>query len=671
MSDRNGNGHADMMPPANIEAERGVLGSMLLENETIPAVASILDPGDFFRDTHAIVFRSIVDLQSRGNAADAITLIEDLRLRGSLDRIGGEDEIAALLKEVPHAANAVYYARIVRQKAVGRRIVQSAKASILDACSNTYTADELAERVADRSREIHDLAYPDDLLLGTISRISKTQGQSSDSFANSADYANLKQWDAPVTAVTEAEPFPLDVLPVPLADLCRKASAAIQCPVDYLGVAALGLAGGVIGLSVNLSIDNSWIESPNLYVAIVGPPGTKKTPAIRLLARPLYEIDSRLRETYKLDAAAHHEDVKQYEKARRRDDGGPPPIPPVHGHLTLDDATQESIGPALAENPRGLILLPDELTGWVASLNAYRQGKGADKQFYMKCNSGVFVKVTRRGSKEPIVVPRPCLSIVGGLTPGTMTSIKDGRADDGWLDRILFSYPEPLAELPRWSRPQVPAELRDDWDQAIRKLWDRPMVSEEGRKRPYYVHLTADAEIAFERWFNETHRSEQASPDFPRQALAGPWSKIEGFSFRLALILSLLHQAYDPTDDGPPRDVDALDAWGATRLASYFKAHFRRAKAELSRGNLDTPDLARAILGWIQREEILSFSGRDVSRRYHYYTDRDQADALGWLVARRFLRRRPDPPRPSGQPGRVRRETYDVSPHLYLAKSAE
>jgi hypothetical protein len=452
-----------------------------------------------------------------------------------------------------------------------------------------------------------------------------------------------------------AEPFPLDVLPASLADLCRAGAASVQCPVDYFASAALGLAGGVVGLSVGLEVKSSWVESPCLYLAIVGPPGTKKSPAIRQMSRPLADIDHDLRTQYK-------EDRKDYEAAKRQDRPGTPDEAPVQRQLTLDDATREAVADVHSKNPRGLVVVKDELSGWVASLNAYRQGKGDDKQFWLSVNSGSLVKVNRKGSPEPLIVRRPCVAIVGALTPSNLGTIRGGNADDGWLDRILFSYPEAEA-IPGWTEEDIPADLIDDWSKAVHRLFSRPpMLDDRGRERPYLIHMDGRAKAIWVEWFN-AHKREMADEETPR-SLIGPWSKLEGFTARLALILTCLHQAYDPIDRGNPRDVDALAMHGATKLCAYFKAHFRRARLDLAHRHDDGDDMAERTLKWVIRHGLREFSGRDHNRIFYRVPDEERELALNRLIARRCIREKVAMPRPPGTLGRMPSTVYEVNPLL-------
>lgn len=138
------------LPPNNVEAEMCVLGSMLLDNVTIDDVAGLLKADEFFRDSHQALYRAILAIHAEGSPVDALILAERLEAEGRLEAIGGHEAIRRVLEAPPHAANATYYAQIVRQKAVGRSLIDQAQETIRDAHSNLYSADELVERAETR-----------------------------------------------------------------------------------------------------------------------------------------------------------------------------------------------------------------------------------------------------------------------------------------------------------------------------------------------------------------------------------------------------------------------------------------------------------------------------------------------------------------------------------------
>lgn len=117
----------DLLPPQDLEAESGVLGSMLLENTTIDDVIGLVDPEHFYRAANEILCRAIFEMWSAGTSVDAITVEDHLRASGELDKVGGLDAILHALGSVPHAANARHYADIVKDRSRARRLLEHAQ----------------------------------------------------------------------------------------------------------------------------------------------------------------------------------------------------------------------------------------------------------------------------------------------------------------------------------------------------------------------------------------------------------------------------------------------------------------------------------------------------------------------------------------------------------------
>src|SRR4051795_12519754 len=115
----------DRTPPQDMDAEQCVLGAMLMSKDAIADVVEVLRGVDFYRPAHEQVYDAVVDLYGRGEPADAITVAAELGKRGELTRVGGAPYLHTLLSAVPVAANAGYYAEIVREKAILRRLVDA------------------------------------------------------------------------------------------------------------------------------------------------------------------------------------------------------------------------------------------------------------------------------------------------------------------------------------------------------------------------------------------------------------------------------------------------------------------------------------------------------------------------------------------------------------------
>jgi replicative DNA helicase len=118
---------AAVQPPANIEAEQAVLGAILLNSRTLDRVIEAICPEDFYRVTHQEIFRAILDLWERGQAVDLVTVTALLKERGKLDAVGGPVFLSGLSDQVGTAVNAPYYARIVYEKAVVRRLLEASQ----------------------------------------------------------------------------------------------------------------------------------------------------------------------------------------------------------------------------------------------------------------------------------------------------------------------------------------------------------------------------------------------------------------------------------------------------------------------------------------------------------------------------------------------------------------
>ncbi|HEY7349726.1 MAG TPA: replicative DNA helicase [Ktedonobacterales bacterium] len=112
--------------PQNIEAEEGVLGSIIIDPEAVVQVADFLRPEDFYRDAHRAIFQAVLDLYAERGPADLITLCDELQRRGRLEEVGGAAYISSLVNAVPTSANVEYYARIVERESIMRRLIHAA-----------------------------------------------------------------------------------------------------------------------------------------------------------------------------------------------------------------------------------------------------------------------------------------------------------------------------------------------------------------------------------------------------------------------------------------------------------------------------------------------------------------------------------------------------------------
>ncbi len=111
------------LPPQQLEGEMSVLGGILLENQALNKALEILVPDDFYRESHRKIFKTLIDLSDRGEPADLVTLSSALQQNGDLEAVGGASYLATLVDYVPTAANIAYYCRMVKEKALARRLI--------------------------------------------------------------------------------------------------------------------------------------------------------------------------------------------------------------------------------------------------------------------------------------------------------------------------------------------------------------------------------------------------------------------------------------------------------------------------------------------------------------------------------------------------------------------
>src|SRR5512136_317361 len=158
--------------PHNLEAERSVLGAILLHNEAFNLAAEVIDSGDFFRDAHRRIFDRMVKLSERSDAIDLVTLKDELGRAGELDEVGGPAYIAALVDGVPRSTNVEHYARIIKEKATLRNLIFSANKILATA----YEAEEEADVILDQAEHAIFAIADDKVRDGFVSLRDLAQG---------------------------------------------------------------------------------------------------------------------------------------------------------------------------------------------------------------------------------------------------------------------------------------------------------------------------------------------------------------------------------------------------------------------------------------------------------------------------------------------------------------
>ena len=490
-----------------------------------------------------------------------------------------------------------------------------------------------------------------------------------------------------------ALPFPVEVFPRELQAYCRAVAEAKLAPLDFVGASMLTVAGAAIGQSVNIAVKRDWAEAPLLFMILVAPPGSTKTPVIHAVVKPLTEIDRRLRDQARLRWEEKNDSFRRpafrppVESDPLSDEMPPDPPqadqPPPQLRAIVKDITRESLVIILADNPHGVLCDPDEAAGWVYSFNQYKGKGGSDRQFWLSTWSCTPVSVDRKGGREARQVMTPFVAVLGGLPPDMLTSLKEERGrNDGFMDRILFVYPERFPPQ-FWTDAQLSEQAERDWSEAIGRLFETPMSTEDQQQTSHRVKFTSQAKEAWVNWW-DAHEHETKDPEFSDH-LKGAWSKLKAHAARFALILSRLRWACDsalstiPNEAGRDRGetsaeidcrpfspVDIADVEGAIKLVDFFKSHLLRVAHQVT-GGIGSEE-SNEILEWINRNGLTSFREADVGTDLRRFRKKSKMlkDAIRFLIDAGAIRQSHES-RASDTRGRKPTPAYEVRPGLFHA----
>jgi replicative DNA helicase len=173
--------YAGRQAPWSNEAEQAVLGAMLLDQDAALKAAELLDDSMFYREGHRLLFRAMITLTERGDVVDPVTLRDELVKRGDLDRVGGMEYIGSIIDVVPTAANIEYHGRIVRDKALLRRLIEAATGIVQEAYDGRGMPSEVLDNAEHRIFQVAQLRRAEEfirlkeLIWPTMERIEQLQ----------------------------------------------------------------------------------------------------------------------------------------------------------------------------------------------------------------------------------------------------------------------------------------------------------------------------------------------------------------------------------------------------------------------------------------------------------------------------------------------------------------
>jgi hypothetical protein len=329
----------------------------------------------------------------------------------------------------------------------------------------------------------------------------------------------------------------------------------VDPPAGYVATALLSVSGSLIGNARWAQPWEEWAEPPAVNVALIGPPSAGKSPSLDALVEPITKIEAEDNEDWQERRRDHARDDlaakvrrESWQKDVRTavDLGNPPPVmpadateptPPQRRRIASTDPTVAKAERMSAANPRGLLLVRDELAGRVAGLDRY--GGGGDRQFWLQANGGRPWSPDRvKDADNEISVPHLTWGIVGGIQPDRLASLLLAGDDDGMAARFIYCWPDAVS--PR--RPPLGLGLAEasEWLKRLRTLpWTPPA--------PLLVPFSTAAQAIMQEW-----REATAAMEVGVGGLFLSWvGKLPGFAARLPLIFAHLAWCADGRGDAP------------------------------------------------------------------------------------------------------------------------
>ena len=408
--------------------------------------------------------------------------------------------------------------------------------------------------------------------------------------------------------------FPIEAIPKVLQPLIIEGATAIQCPPDYIAIPLLTSMGAAIGRTRVLEVKPGWKESTALWTVIIGTSGTAKSPAFDLVTQPLGQIQQKWVEEYRLLLKAYkknmrHEIDLKKSKAQQQEE----PEKPVLKRILVSDTTVEALATVMRDNPRGIILLRDELAGWVNSMNQYKSGKGSDYQFYLATWGGGPFQIDRKNLEEPVILPQTYLAVSGSVQQGVLSRLlTTERQEEGFAARILISYPLEMER--KWVDEGVEESLLKPVTGLFFMLSELEFAKTERGLQPEVVQFSEDGHKAFKEVVSN-HYQQQRRYGL-KEPLAAHWAKMEGHTARMALIIHLIRYH---TGETCSKNVDQESVYMAAALADYFKAHIAKYYGKLQQ--IQAIALYEQIIRWAKKKNKQEITTRDI------YTARITPDA--------------------------------------------
>lgn len=392
----------------------------------------------------------------------------------------------------------------------------------------------------------------------------------------------VEEWLADCYGVEAApSPFPVHALPDGVREFAVEAAKALNCPVESVAVPAIVAAAAAIGMSRNLEIKKGWYAPSILWAGLVLPSGTRKSPALEAVLRPLRRIAVEESESFDLAMEAYKLAKAAAGRGARQNNAGTNPptasaIPkPVEKRVISDDPTVEALAVLLTENPRGVSVIRDELAGLFSGLGQYKKNGGAaDRAKYLELyNAGSFTSDRKNPEAPKIRVRNTGSSIAGTIQPGVLQKLFSAEDhSSGLTARFLWAMPP--VPVNKWVDDEIPDYVTEDYDRLIRGLFAIPHVMVQGRTgsrpRPTTVKLAPEARELRNEYVNRLGQLQAKASD----QLKAVYAKLEETAFRLTLVIHTCNETHAGRDGMADVTVESLRA--GVELADWFRGEAER-----------------------------------------------------------------------------------------------
>ncbi|MBY9067629.1 DUF3987 domain-containing protein [Hyphomonas sp. WL0036] len=437
---------------------------------------------------------------------------------------------------------------------------------------------------------------------------SAARDYSGQSDANGDEAWPVPDWSVLGGAMADAPCLPLECFGK-AAEYIRRAAEGTNAPPDYVAGMLIAAVSGLVCKSVSVRINRSWYEDLILWLALIGPPSSGKTPAAKAIRKRLFAIQKKMvtdheamadqmiadlkanslaGSTAKEDKAANKLELERLEALRL----SPP-------RCLVNDATVEALASVEASAAQGLLVERDELTGLICALERY--SAGSDRPFYLEAWMGGPFQLDRvkYGSK---LIERHGFSIVGGIQPDRYRSLLTMAGDDdGFAARLLPFWPVPVkpASIPEGT-------FHDEMDEALERI-----AAQKFGEYGLTLTLASNAFEAFDDWYGKDH-----SARVGKLGKAGSaYGKLPGYVARLAGVLHIMDWAFSKGEAELPTSIEEIHVTAALALVEdYFVPQIRRVYhgADLSAEE----SIAAAILQHCRKLGLASFNVRDARREW-------------------------------------------------------